>query len=524
MRDFDDETGTDPKTETAPQRPGRAPSAQSMGASMPEPQRRDRGAGGVPARLGRYEVLFELARGGMGTVYVGRLVGAHGFDRLVAIKVLSEQRGEADLAAFLAEARVTARITHPQVVQTLELGEQDGMPFIVMELVRGVSLSMLLRELAARGERLPADLAAWIAAKAAAGLHAAHELDDDDGRALGLVHRDVSPHNILLSFDGRVAVADFGIAKLVDNDPTRTGVVKGKFGYMSPEQALCEPVDRRSDVFSLGVVLHEALTGERLFAKKSPLLAVKSIVEKQAEPPHQMAEDVPEEISDVVMIALAKSREDRFSTAKSMGKALREALAAVGSRADDAQLAGLLDATFASRRDGFERRLKRAIRALPVAQEPTTDADNAVSHTVREDLYLTNRRPPWVWALGAVAVAAVVFVATRKDTAPGALPGTTASRPMHTTDSASPPGSAGAVPSTAPRPTVAPVSSVPVASVPPVPPVPPASSTSAVAAPSSSVPAPKPAARPAVVPRPRPAPKPPSDADRLFTDFPLPKP
>src|SRR5579883_776159 len=242
-------------------------------------------------RLGRYDLLFELARGGMGAVYVGRLVGAHGFDRLVAVKRLT--REDADVEAFLEEARVSARISHPNVVQTFELGEEQGMPFLVMQLVEGVSLARLLSKLAARDEAIGADLAAWILAQAAAGLHAAHELRSVDGRPLGLVHRDVSPQNVLLSYEGRVYVTDFGIAKLRDaRRSTESGVVKGKFAYMSPEQARAQPVDRRSDVFALGILLYEAIVGARLFQGESPAETVLRVVEQATPSPRAARPEV----------------------------------------------------------------------------------------------------------------------------------------------------------------------------------------------------------------------------------------
>ncbi|MCA9620436.1 MAG: serine/threonine protein kinase, partial [Myxococcales bacterium] len=190
-----------------------------------------------PTTVGRYQILFELASGGMGTVHAGRLVGAHEVERLVAIKRLKSEGGVAEREAFLREARLSAKIDHPNVVKTLELIESEGTLYLIMDLVQGVSLATLCETAAEAGEDLPPALVAWIGAQVARGLHAAHELRAPDGAAYELVHRDVSPENVLLSFDGRVFVADFGVAKNPRADrQTESGVVKGKFAYMSPEQ------------------------------------------------------------------------------------------------------------------------------------------------------------------------------------------------------------------------------------------------------------------------------------------------
>ncbi len=308
--------------------------------------------------LGRYQLLFELARGGMGTVHAARLRGAHGFDRLVAIKQLkAEGSAPEHLEAFLAEARITARLNHPNVVQTLELGEHEGRPFIVMELIRGVSLARLLRRIQRAGDQLPTAVAVWVVSRVAAGLHAAHE------RAL--IHRDVSPENILLSFEGGVYVADFGVAKLTETErQTVSGVVKGKFAYMSPEQTEARVLDRRSDVFALGIVLHEALTGARLFAADSMAATIRRIWALTPPDPRDGRDDVPEELVHVAMRCLEKAPEDRYDSADEVASALRRVLRAMGAMLDESDVSELIVRYFPNEQAALDQRIRDATLAL----------------------------------------------------------------------------------------------------------------------------------------------------------------
>jgi len=229
-----------------PAEPGPGRSDDSAGEPTKAPS--ELASGARNRVLGRYRILFRLARGGMGSVFAAIREGQRGVDRTVAIKLLnSSDQSPEELEAFVQEARLTARIAHPNVLDTFELDIADGEPFLVMPLVRGVSLSKLLKP----AEPLDPDMAAWIAMQIAAGLHAAHEIEDEDGTPLGVIHRDVSPQNVLLSFEGRVLLVDFGVAKLFEGArATASGVIKGKFGYMAPEQLRGEPLDRRTDVFA----------------------------------------------------------------------------------------------------------------------------------------------------------------------------------------------------------------------------------------------------------------------------------
>ncbi len=226
-------------------------SADSM---RPEPRR------SLPpgTRFGRYEVLADIASGGMAMVYLGRALGAAGFQRLVAIKVMHAQyaHDEDFVAMFMDEARLAAQIRHPNVVATLDLeNDADGM-YLVMEYVEGDTLVGLLKAITKAGARIPQPIVLRVVVDALAGLHAAHDLLDEHGNPVNLVHRDVSPHNILVGLDGISRITDFGIARAEARlSTTRNGQVKGKLAYMAPEQTLSESVDRRADLFTTGIVL-----------------------------------------------------------------------------------------------------------------------------------------------------------------------------------------------------------------------------------------------------------------------------
>jgi eukaryotic-like serine/threonine-protein kinase len=370
-----------------------------------------------PRRIGRYELLFELARGGMGSVWVGRLHGAHGFGRFVAIKALPCAPDFAELIPhFLDEAKVAARVHHPNVVQTLDLFEHDGEPFMVMELVRGVSLARLDAALSAAGEVLPPEVAAWIVMQAAAGLHAAHELKDPKGASLELVHRDVSPQNLLLSFEGRVYVADFGIAKFHrDYTTTASGVIKGKFAYMSPEQACARALDRRSDVFALGVVLYEALTGTRLYSAEHPGEALLKIVNDAVPDPREARREVPAELATITARCLAKKPEDRWPTMADLADAIRAAIA--GSGADEHRASAIVRRLFPDEDRALRGQLENAeapteidagdaAATLEAQMRPVTDVTAAPALPLR-------RWPAVATALGIVALTAVAFAVVR---------------------------------------------------------------------------------------------------------------
>jgi eukaryotic-like serine/threonine-protein kinase len=285
-----------------------------------------------PVRVvGRYLVCTPLASGGMATVHLGRLLGLQGFTRTVAIKQLHPQfaRDPEFVSMFLDEAKLASRIHHPNVVAPLDVVALEGEIFIVMEYVHGEALSRLM-DLAGTAP-LPAPIACSILIQVLLGLHAAHEATDERGNALSIVHRDVSPQNILLGEDGQAKVVDFGIAKAARRvHSTADRKLKGKLGYMSPEQLRLQAIDRRSDVFSAGIVLWELLTGHKLFPFGEPAAVVAKMLEFQPQAPSVLQRTISPELDQVVLRALQIDPEQRFQDARAMATELKEACAPAG--------------------------------------------------------------------------------------------------------------------------------------------------------------------------------------------------
>jgi len=284
-------------------------------------------------RLGRYEVLAQLASGGMATVYAARAQGVAGFERLVAVKVLHPHLAHDDefISMFLDEARLAARIRHPNVVPTLDISDSQGDGyFLVMEYIEGDHFGSLLREAARSGKNLAPGVALRIVIDALEGLGAAHTLADPDGVPLGIVHRDISPHNILVGADGIARITDFGVAKAeVRLSSTRDGQFKGKLAYMAPEQASSGFADQRSDLFGMGVVLWEALVGRRLFKAENNGELLNRLLYADIPPP---SEYVPElaPLDAVLAKALERDADARFQTAADFVDAIETAAAGVG--------------------------------------------------------------------------------------------------------------------------------------------------------------------------------------------------
>jgi serine/threonine-protein kinase len=287
-------------------------------------------------RVGRYALFDCVGHGATATVHIGRLIGPAGFSKTVAIKRMHENVGrDPEVAAmFLDEARLSGRIRHPNVVATTDLLALDGETFLVMEYVHGESLSALLETLRGRAERMPTAIAVHVMRDVLLGLAAAHEACDEQGEPLHLVHRDVSPHNIVLGVDGSARVLDFGIAKALGRlQDTHLGQVKGKLCYMAPEQLLGQPFDHRVDIFAAGIVLWEALAGRRLFFADNPGQTVHRIVNEAVPYLAHEACEISPSLARVVAKATARDPHERFASASEFAHQLEHASELVSPRA-----------------------------------------------------------------------------------------------------------------------------------------------------------------------------------------------
>ncbi len=285
----------------------------------------------APARLGRYELLARLASGGMGEIFLARLEGAAGFEKLFVVKrILPHLADDARFRAMLiAEARIASKLSHANICQVYELGETDGQLYIVMEYLEGITILPLLRKASKEATPLDFGFVGGVIQQATDALHYAHELRDRGGEELGIVHRDVTPGNVFLTDAGVVKVLDFGIAKVKDASAhTQTGTVKGKYAYMAPEQLRGISVDRRADVFALGVVIYEMLALRRLFQRKTDYLTFRAVMEQPIPDVRRYRPDIPDAVAELLSRALDREPTNRFDSARQMGTAMIDALSA----------------------------------------------------------------------------------------------------------------------------------------------------------------------------------------------------
>ncbi|HEX7664755.1 MAG TPA: serine/threonine-protein kinase, partial [Polyangiaceae bacterium] len=296
-------------------------------------------------RLGRYELLVPVAKGGMARVWAARQHGQRGFTKLVAIKtILPHLAREAEFESmFLDEARIASLVHHPNVCEIYELGDDAGVLYLAMEWVSGDSLMHVMRG-RGRVEAIDLRLAARIVADGAAGLHAAHELKDDDDKPMGVVHRDVSPHNFLITHDGHVKVADFGVAKALGqmHSATVAGQIKGKLAYMAPEQITSTKFDRRADIFALGCILYEATTGLQPFLGDSDPQVMHALMKGDYVEPSKLMVGYPKELEKIIVKALKIDPNERFATADEFRLELEQWLAISGPIVTTTHVAALV--------------------------------------------------------------------------------------------------------------------------------------------------------------------------------------
>jgi serine/threonine-protein kinase len=317
----------------------------------------------VGTKLGRYEVVKHLARGGMADLCIARATGVAGFERHVVIKYLRPEESEdaTFVQMFLTEARLSGALHHHNIVQVHDIGEEAGRYFFAMEYVHGEDLRQILAKLASRAEKPPVDQIVAIVSAVAAALQCAHEQRGSDRQPLGIVHRDISPANILVGYDGNVKVVDFGIAKAaIRKIDTGVGMLKGKVPYMSPEQCTGKPIDRRSDLFSLGIVLYELCTVRRLFKGENEFHVMSAVVAGDIPAPTKLRPDLPKPLEAIVMKALARDPIHRFQTADELRLALETFAEQTGVRFSSSGLAAYLKKLFGERREPWVTDDRRA--------------------------------------------------------------------------------------------------------------------------------------------------------------------
>jgi serine/threonine protein kinase len=320
----------------------------------------------VGTKLGRYEVVKHLARGGMADLSVARATGIEGFERHVVIKHLRPEQSQdaAFVQMFVTEARLAGALHHHNIVQVHDIGTAEGRHFFAMEYVHGEDLRHLLSKLCERREHPPLEHVITIAMAVAAALHHAHEQKGSDRKPLGIVHRDVTPANIIVGFDGNVKVVDFGIAKAaLRTSDTAVGMLKGKVPYMAPEQCTGKPVDRRSDVFALGIVLYELATVRRLFKGGNEFFTMTAVVQGDIPKPTTHRKDIPFTLEQIIMKALSRKPSDRYQTADEMRIALDQFAAKAGLRTSTSALADYMKKLFGEKPEPWMVETKPAVEA-----------------------------------------------------------------------------------------------------------------------------------------------------------------
>jgi serine/threonine-protein kinase len=358
-------------------------------------------------RLGRYLLGDRLGAGGAASVYLAQLRGPHDFERLLAVKVVHEHLTESTdfVNMFLDEANLAVRLTHPCIVHSYELGRDGAYLFLAMEYLSGQPLSKLMGRAKSLGQSLDPRMVAWIGARAAEGLAYAHALTDESGKRVSLVHRDVSPQNLFLTYDGHVKVIDFGIAH-AEGRLTHTGLgrIKGKFSYMAPEQMLKQSVDHRADLFALGATLYEAAVGERPFQAEDEAEAIAMLLEETAPKPEARVPGFPERLSQILCHALEREPEDRYEGAAEMARDLDDFVRSAGESGLEAELALLMTSSFSAEREEQTRAISK-LRALDAGTIRGPAGSTTTADTMASSIRPSARASRRMWTIAGAVVA-----------------------------------------------------------------------------------------------------------------------
>lgn len=368
-------------------------------------------------RFGRYLVGPVLGTGAAATVYLARLDGPHQFERLLSLKIIHDHLIDQQefVNLFLDEARLAARLSHPNVVHIYELGREGDQLFMALEYLHGQTLANVFHKLSAASAPIPCDVVAWIGARAADGLHHAHELTDDKGDRLGLVHRDVSPQNLFLTYDGQVKVIDFGIARAEGRlAETEQGKIRGKFRYMAPEQLLGEDFDHRADLFALGVTLYELATGSALFQGKDLTDILGQILDEKIPDPQQTRPDMPSSLASLLRRTLSSNPAERPTTGAQLARELDAIVAASGFIEQKTRLARLMNDLFPDEISQRSRAIAE-LRAMPSPSDDTLRQDRSATPPPAPEVPTITADLPrrWsIWRIAAPAIAVTAIVAS----------------------------------------------------------------------------------------------------------------
>jgi serine/threonine-protein kinase len=361
-------------------------------------------------RLDRYELLWPVADGGMASVWVARLSRKHGFEKIVAIKTILPKLAADDRfqKMFLDEGRIASRIDHVNVAQILDLGEENEVFYIVMEWIDGDSISRLQRTVAKKGATMPLPIVLRILADTCDGLHAAHELRGPEGALLGVVHRDVSPQNVLVTTGGVAKLIDFGIAKAKNRlaADTSAGFLKGKVHYMAPEQALGKPVDRRADVFGVGALLYQLIAGHPPYEGENELETLHKLGSGAPPAPFPASSGVPRAVSDVIVRALAHSPDERWSSAAELRAALERAMAMCGLVASTSDVAAFVNEHLADHIANRRRAIEAATQAASARGLPLSSGEIPIPTSSTEIMNVSGGYPAQMTPSGASPIPA----------------------------------------------------------------------------------------------------------------------
>ncbi len=340
-----------------------------------------------PVPFGKYYLLERINVGGMAEVFKAKTFGVEGFERLLAVKRILPNIAEDEefITMFIDEAKIAVQLQHANIAQIFDLGKVDESYFIALEYVNGRDLRSIFDRMRSRGEALPIAMACWVMMQVCEGLDYAHNKRDGQGRELHLIHRDISPQNVLIGYDGEVKLIDFGIAKAAGKaSTTQAGILKGKFGYMSPEQVRGLPIDKRSDIFAVGIVTYELLTGERLFVGETDFSTLEKVRNVEIVPPSSYNKKIPAELERLMLKALARDPEDRYSNAIDLHDDLQSFLYSIGEFYSRKDLAGWMKKTFAAEIEEDNAKIEQYRQiAPPVAASSEVSRRAAVGSSTR---------------------------------------------------------------------------------------------------------------------------------------------